>query len=176
MRFEDILFSRCSVRSYTGEKPTEKEMNALLRAARSAPVGHREYDRYVITVIEDPALLKEIEEAHAGCTGKPDAHPFYGAPSLIVFSAKLAGGNLDNRYYSSAACMAEHTHLQACALGLGSCLIWGAIRSLNTVPELMKKLALPEGFTPVCSVCVGKTDKTFSIRDVPEDRIRTVRL
>lgn len=176
MLFEDVLFSRRSVRSYTGEKPTEEELNALLLAAQSAPVGCREYDRYRITVTEDPGLLGEIESAHAACTGKPGARPFYGAPTVILFSAKLPGGALDNRYYSSAACMAEHVHLQARALGLGSCLIWGAVRSLNTVPELVKKLGLPEGFTPVCSVCVGKTEETFDRRDIPEDRIEVTRL
>lgn len=171
MNFEDVLYSRRSVRSYTGEKPSKEEIRKLLLAAQSAPIGCREYERYRITVIEDPALLGELENAHAECIQKPCMHALYSAPVLIVFSAQLSGGVLDNRYYSSAACMAEHVHLQASALGLGSCLLWGVIRSANTRPEIVEKLGLPEGFTPVCSVAVGKTEKSFPIREVPENRI-----
>lgn len=176
MRFEEVLFSRCSVRSYTGEKPTPEAMRTLLLAAQSAPIGCREYDCYRITVIENADLLADLEAVHADCVHAPGAHPLYGAPVLFLFSAKLPGGALDNRYYSSAACMAEQVHLQACALGLGSCLIWNIVRSLNTAPALLARLDLPEGFTPVCSVAVGKTDTAFAPRRECESRVPVNRL
>ena len=174
MEFEKVLYARRSVRSYTGEKPAPEQMSALLRAAWSAPIGCAEYDRYRIHVVEDPAFLKEIESAHGELTNLPGKAHLFGAPVLIILSTVLPGGELDNRYYSSAACMAENITLQATALGLGSCLVWGAIRSMNKCPALLKKLGLPEGFVPVCSVCVGKTDAVLGERTVPENRIETV--
>ena len=44
--------------------------------------------------------------------------------------------------------------------------------ALNTKPELLRELDLPEGYTPCCAVAPGKTDEVYSLREIPEDRIR----
>ena len=173
MEFEQALYSRYSVRSYTGEKPDKEALRAILHAGQGAPIACREFDHYIITVIEDPALLDEMEKVHNEEKNTPRAHPLFGAPVLILVSAKLPGTSIDSRYHYSAGCILENMTLQATALGLGSCLIGGVIRSMNKKPALVKKLGLPEGFVPLCSVIVGKTDLPFPVRDIPEDNMAT---
>lgn len=51
-------------------------------------------------------------------------------------------------------------------------VFWGAVAALNTKPELLRELDLPEGYTPCCAVAPGKTDEVYSLREIPEDRIR----
>ena len=63
--------------------------------------------------------------------------------------------------------------LAAVELGLGSCLIWGAVRVLNTRPDLLAELPIPEGMKPCCGVIVGKTDVEYTLREVAENRIKT---
>ena len=88
MDFIDSLFSRKSIRSYTGECVSEKDLNTILLAGNAAPVGKGRYDALHITVISDPSLLEEIAKLTAEYLGKPDMHPLYGAPHLIVVSIK----------------------------------------------------------------------------------------
>ena len=65
----------------------------------------------------------------------------------------------------------QELDLLATDLGIGSCNIWGAIAALNTKPELVAKLGLPEGHVPCCAVTLGDTDDTFAEREIPADRI-----
>ncbi|MFR5702448.1 MAG: nitroreductase family protein [Eubacterium ramulus] len=98
---------------------------------------------------------------------------FYNAPCLVVISThRLQIRQWHNVPYSNAAAMmAEHMCLLATDLGIGSCNIWGAIAALNTKPELVAKLGLPEGHVPCCAVTLGDTDDTFAEREIPADRI-----
>lgn len=164
MELQKALFCRKSVRTYTGERLTEEELDYVLRAAVAAPVGCGEYEKYHITVIEDPAFLRDWEAAVSAENGR-ESHPFYGAPTLVLLSAVLPGESmLDNRYYSSAACMTENMSLAATELGVGCCLVWGAVRTMNRCPEILRRAKLPEGFTPVCSVILGRTKAVYGER------------
>ena len=49
----DNLFSRRSIRKYNGESITDSELQLILKAAYSAPVGRALFDTLNITVITD---------------------------------------------------------------------------------------------------------------------------
>ncbi len=171
----EAIRSRKSVRNYTGEPATDKEMSQLLTAAYAAPIGMGKYDSLSITVIKNKDLLSEIDTAAAASFGRPGMHPLYGAPTLIVVSSAITGNtSSDNVACSNAAIVVQNIALAATELGIGTCHIWGAMAAVRTSPELTAKLNVPEGYSPLCGITVGKTDETYTLREIPENRINTV--
>lgn len=167
------LYSRKSVRSYTGEQLTEGQVKELLKAAYASPVGRARYDTLSLTVIQDKAFLDALDKATAVANGDENSHPLYGAPTLILVSSVIGEKPQDNVNYSNAAIIVQNMSLAAVELGLGTCHIWGAIRVLNKSPELLEKLDLPDGMVPCCGLIVGKSSESYEIRPVKEDRIQT---
>lgn len=167
MDFFQTLYSRKTVRSYTGESITEAELSEILKAAYAAPIGRRRYDTLHLTVITNPTFLAAWEKQAGMEMGKEDAHPFYGAPTVVLISSVVDGGEYSNVNYSNAAIIAQNMALAACELGVGACHIWGAVRTLNNCPALLEQLPIPAGMEPVCSVALGKTEETYSLREIP---------
>lgn len=168
------IFSRKSVRTYTGEQITEEQLNTILKAANAAPVGMGQYEGVHLTVITNADLLNEIDTAGAAMFGKPDIHPLYNAPMLILISAKMPPDKaMENVTYSNTAIIAQNMVLAATELGVGVCHIWGATMATINAPHILEKFNLPEGFTPCCAVTLGKTDYTYEEREIPMDRIVT---
>lgn len=172
----EAIFSRRSIRSYTGEKITEDELQQILKAAYAAPVGMGDYASLRLTVATDPALLEKIDKAAAELFGQPDIHPLYGAPTLIIISTKVPNEGSGNLPYSNAAIITQNMALAATELGVGVCHIWGAMMAVRANPELAAELKLPEGHVPCCAVCLGRTDETYTLREIPTERIETAYL
>ena len=168
MEFFQTLYSRKTVRSYNGDPITPAELSEILKAAYAAPIGRRRYDTLHLTVITNPAFLTEWERQVGMETGKEDAHPFYGAPTVVLISSVVDEDPYGNVNYSNAASIAQNMALAACNLGVGACHIWGAVRTLNNCPDLLCRLPIPEGMKPVCSVALGHTDEVYTLREIPE--------
>ena len=157
----DTLYARKSVRQYTGEPITDSELAEILKSANAAPVGRARYDYLHLTVITDEDYIARWESACGG-------HPFYGAPTVILVSSEMDGTpEQDNVRYSNAAIVVQNMAIAATALGIGSCHIWGAVRTLNVTPELLTELDLPEGKVPLCAMILGKTDEEYDVRTIP---------
>ncbi len=167
----EAIAKRKSIRSYTGEKADKTDLDAILRAANEAPVGMGKYENVHLTLIEDEDLLAELDSACAQMFGRPDWHPLYGAPTLILVSSTSDGDELSNVEYSNAAIIVHSMVLAAVDLGVGACHIWGAIRAVSGNPDIVAKFHLPEGFTPCCAVALGKTDEKYEERESPDGRI-----
>lgn len=88
--------------------------------------------------------------------GKPDMHPLYSAPILILVSMKTQSKMMENVAYSNAAIFAHNMALETTELGLGTCYIWGVVAALATSPDIMSELGLPEDFIPCCGIVLGK--------------------
>lgn len=168
MDIQNVFERRRSIRSFTGEPITEEQRKRLLHAANASPVGLGKYDSVHLTVIRNKKLLAEIEKNTASLFQVERAF-LYGAPELILVSTASA----DNVGYSNAAIIAHDMALAAVDEGVGVCHIWGCVVALASNPELVRKLGIPEGFTPACAVAVGQTAETYTARDIPEDRIQT---
>ncbi|MGI6259033.1 MAG: nitroreductase family protein [Anaerolineaceae bacterium] len=170
----DTLFSRKSVRSYTGEQITDKDLELILKSAYAAPIGMGRYADMHLTVIQNPELLDRIDRAGAEMFGNPNMHPLYGVPTFILVSSKRpdpAKKMMVNLALSNAAIVVHNMVLAATELGLGACYLWGATDALSMQADLLAELDLPEDFIPCCAVGIGKTDETYSIREIPHNRI-----
>ena len=174
MHAMECLFSRRSIRSYTGEMPSDEELSLILKSIYAAPVGMGRYDSLHVTLVKNPDYLARLEAAAGVQLGKENYHPLYGALVLLIFSSIFPGIPTDNSSYSNCAILSQNAALAATSLGLGACHIWGAIRALNKEPQLLAELSLPEGFAPCCALALGKTQETYTQRDVPDSRIMTV--
>ena len=169
MTVQEAINARKSIRKYTGEPVSEEELKALLKAAQEAPVGMGKYETLKLTVITDKALLDEIDQNAARFFGNPSIHPLYGAPTLIVVSSSAQ----DNIGSANVAMIVHNMALEAVELGVGQVDIYGATFALTQNAELLAKLNLPEGFVPLGSIAVGKTEEAYAARDIDLNRIET---
>lgn len=172
MDFFDTIYRRRSIRTYTGEAPTDVQVDEILKAGRAAPIGNGRYEDMHLTVIRDPKIIEAIETYDSELAGF-EKHPFFGAPVVIVVSLKPQGEAPLNVEYSSAAIVAHNMSLAATAMDLGTCLVWGVIGRVAKNEEIVASFELPDGFVPTCSISLGVTDEVFSPREVPDDKIST---
>lgn len=171
MNTYETICSRKSIRSYTGENITPEELQKILKAANASPVGMGQYENLHLTIVTNLELLQKIDQAGAAMFGKPDMHPLYGAPLLILISSRTPAKMMENVTFSNAAIIAHNMVLEATELGIGTCYIWGAIAAIATSKDIVNELNIPEDFLPCCAIALGKTDYKYELRDIPSDRI-----
>ncbi len=170
MNTTEAIFSRKSIRSYTGENITDAELKAILKAGMAAPVGMKQYDTVHITVISNGDILKKIECETAKLMGKPEMKCFYGAPMYVLVSAKV-NSMMPTVAHSNAAMNVQNMLLAATELGVGACCVWGPVIALSQLSEIMKELQIPQGFVPSAGIILGKTDEEYNLGEIPDDRI-----
>ena len=154
MEMMKAISMRKSTRSYKTEQISDESLNTILNAGCAAPVGMNAYNTVHITVIQNPELLNKITEATANVYSNPKMKPFYGAPTLIIVSS-TTNDKAPTIGVANAACIIENMTLAATDLGLGSVYLMSFLPSFPANNELLKELALPEGFTPVSGIAVG---------------------
>jgi len=168
------ICSRRTTRNYNGKAASDEQLATILKAAQAAPVGGGKFENVHIIVIRNQEFLREWEKEAGEQIGKPDIHPLYGAPTLILICGKLDGSPMDNAVYSNGAGIVENMTLAAVDQGLGATHIWGIVNALNAAPKLKAKLNIPEGFTPTCGMALGCIDEPYEEREIPKDKISTV--
>lgn len=162
MELKEALNARKSIRSYDGEQITKEQLDHILTAAYEAPIGMGKYDSIHLTLITNMDLLDEIDQNAAKFFGNPSMHPLYGAPMLIVVSSKDEG----NVASANVGIILQNMSLAAVDEGVGHCDIYGATAALVQNKELLAKLNLPEGFTPLGSIVLGRSSELYWKRDV----------
>ncbi|MDR2394251.1 MAG: nitroreductase family protein [Treponema sp.] len=77
------LNNRRSIRAYKPEQIKDEELNAILEAGTWAASGAGAQSA-VILVVQDKALISQIEALNARVLNNPEAKPFYGAPTVLA--------------------------------------------------------------------------------------------
>lgn len=152
----ETIYGRASCRAFTDQPVSEEESEALLRAAISAPTAMNRQPLRIIRVT-DKEDLSLLESLNARVLGKPEAHPFYGAPAVILITAD--GSDPAAVQDGSLAAMA--VLLAASSLSLGACWIHRAPEEL-AFPEasaLRAKWGLTEGMIGIANIIVGHPAK-----------------
>ena len=148
----NCLETRRSCRAYRQEQVPEEALQEILSAGLYAPSGMGRQSVKLL-VVQDPAAIAALERLNGGVLGSPDAHPFYGAPTVCVVLAdaaaftavedgSLALGNLMNAAHS---------------LGIASCWIHRAREEFDS-PEgkaLLKKWGVDERYIGVGHCILG---------------------
>jgi len=162
MELMECINGRRSIRSYL-DKPVEKEkIEGILNAGIQAPsaMNGQPWKFTVITDRKKIGGLSDKTKKNLDALGmglrvaemmkiKEDII-FYGAPLLIVISAKK-----DDKWQKiDCGLAAQNMFLAAYGMGLGSCYI-GFACSLNNDPEALKDLGVPKGCEIVAPLIFG---------------------
>lgn len=177
MELFEAIVSRQSVREFTGEAASADELNAVLEAALHAPRTFINKGVH-ISVISDKALLAELDACGVKKFGKQlgVSSAIYGAPTLVLLSGKLAteqiegwdvGAEVFNRnLYWSMGSLVQNMHLAAVSMGLGACPINTVVVGLFDDSKLARRAGVPDGFSPLCSIAIGKTAHEYKPREI----------
>ena len=110
--------ARRSCRSFAPRQITREELDAVTRAGTWAPSGMGKQAAKIV-VVQDPASIGQLERLNAEAFGRPGAHPFYGAPTVVVVFADKTVPT----YVQDGSLVLGTMLLAASSVGLGSCWI-----------------------------------------------------
>jgi len=149
------LKERRSIRAYRPEMVREADLEAILEAGLWAPSGMN-LQSPVMVVVQDKAVLAELEKANSALMGGANPTPFYGAPMAILV---LADGESLNCMKDGALVMGNIMNAAA-SLGVGTCWINRATEyfDLPEGKELLKAWNLPETMRGVAFCIMGYPD------------------
>lgn len=147
MELMDLLQSRRAFREYDDQPLTSEELQPILLAAETSPVGLGKYRNHRLTVIQDPKVLKQIQN-------------IYQAPTLIVVSSPDPG----QLEFIDAGIIVHNMELAAENEGLAANYNMACLASLP-------KTVIPTGMTPCFAITLGHTKEKLTPRDLDIKRI-----
>ena len=157
MKYEalEVLKNRRAIRAYKPEQITDEALNAVLEAGTYAPTGGGTQGVKIVAV-QSPENVAAVDALNAKVLDNPKAHPYYGAPTIIlVFETEAS---FTHELDGAAVC--TNMLNAAYAVGLGSCWIHRC-KQMFELPEgkaLLKQWGLPETLTGVASIALGYAD------------------
>lgn len=160
MEFLTTIATRKSTRKYKPTQISAKELDTILLAGSVAPVGSHEYGNYHFTVVQNGELIEKINIATSNALSNLEEmkikipNPTYGAPTLVVVSAKIEPKFLGSEL-ANVACLIENMLLAATDLGIGSVYLMAPVLGFKADPQLVNDLQLPEDFEPMSVVALG---------------------
>ena len=163
----DAINARHSTRGFSDRQISDADLEAILFAGGQAAVGGADFKSLKLYAVQDPALLRDIDEASA--KRHPGTHPLYGAPTLVVLASKES--ILPSIEFTNAGCIIQNMMVAATDLGVDSIYLWMSMYGINDDPELVKRLGFPEGFTCVGTMALGYAAKEFKKIRADEQRI-----
>lgn len=140
-----MIFTRRSIRKYTADLVSEKDVKMMLKAAMPAPsASNRKPWHYI--VVTDRAILDNLARAHP-----------YGKMLLEALLCIVVCGdkNISSRcWVQDCSAATENLLLAATALGLGA--VWlGVHPQEERVNPIRKVLNIPENIIPLNLISIG---------------------
>ncbi|MDO5088327.1 MAG: nitroreductase family protein [Leptotrichiaceae bacterium] len=135
-----ILKERRSVKKYKDIKIEKILLDEILEAGKFAANGRGAQSGCMI-VTQNSELVKKLEKLNAEILGRPDAEPFYGAPTVIAVFAD----STRHTYIEDGSLILGNLMITAHSLGVDSCWIHRAREVFET--EEGKKLASEWGLS-----------------------------
>lgn len=157
----EVIKARTSIRSFTGEKLSEEQLNTLLAAAMAAPTAANEQPWRFIVITDDEVKAGLYSgEVHKKMVVSAGAVIIVCGETTRLRKPKDADENAEpvpvpNPYwYEDCSAATENLLLAATAMDLGA--VWLSCypieRSVNRIREY---LGIPESVTPLAIVPVG---------------------
>lgn len=154
------LKTRRSIRKYTAETVTDKQINEILECARNAPSAHN-CQSWEFIVVKDEKKKTQLSQVHQWAGFVKDA------PVVIVTCHNKNRDTFTppstNRFTPAVA--VENILLAAHALGLGACWVYVKDDKEPNIEENVKKiLDLPENLEVICQVPIGHPNEKPHIK------------
>lgn len=112
------LQERRSCRSFLPKQVDEETLDAILTAGTYAASGRGRQSAKIV-VLQKPEDIAALERMNAAVLGTPDAHPFFGAPTVCVVLADAEAGTA----VEDGALVIGNLMTAAWSLGVGSCWV-----------------------------------------------------
>ena len=140
MDFITIAKTRCSIRSYTGQKVEPEKLEKILEAAHVAPTAANLQPVHLIVVESEEGLAKLGKAAN-----------IYGAPLAVIVCAD------HNKAWVRPFDQKQTGDIQATELGLGS--VWVCCFKPDV---LCQEFDLPANLEPVNILAIGYAGESFA--------------
>lgn len=112
------LQERRSCRSFQDRQLDEKVLREILTAGTYAASGRGKQSARIV-VLQKPEEIAELERMNAAVLGTPNAHPFFGAPTVCVV---LADASVSTAVEDGALVLGN-LMTAAWSLGVGTCWV-----------------------------------------------------
>lgn len=160
----EAILSRKSTRAYNGEKISDADLDTIIKAACASPVAMAQYEALHITVVQNEERIKEINELTAQMLFEKTGikkNTDFGAKTMILVS--ITPSVLSHEMECvNAGIVVENMVLAATDMGIDSVILGGAPAIISQNDDIMKKLGIPEGFSPVLGAVFG-----YALEDAP---------
>lgn len=162
----DLLCSHRSIRSFTDQKVSTEQRDAIIAAAQSASTSSFLQCSSIVRVT-DPALRDELVTLTGGQTWVADAAEFwvfcadFNRHLQICPDAQLGRAEQLLLGCVDTALMAQNAMVAAESLGLGGVFI-GGIR--NNIAQVTELLGLPKFVLPLFGFCLGYPESVPDVK------------
>lgn len=162
MEILEAIYTRRSIRKYSGKKVTEEEIQTLLKAAMYAPSANNQQPWHFM-VIDDPEIMDQIVQIHPYAKMLSDA-------SVAILICGDENMELSKGYWA-VDCSAATQNLLLAAHGIGLGAVWLGVHPREERKSGIRKLfMLPDHIQPFALVSVGNPgeDKVHPERFKPD--------
>ncbi|MFI3288160.1 MAG: nitroreductase family protein [Rikenellaceae bacterium] len=155
------IMTRSSVRAYTSQKPSEGQIDTILRAAFAAPTGMNRQP-WAFVVVDDRALLDTMAGFLPGAPMLEESQVAIVVCGDLLLAPKDVAGH--NYWEQDCSAATENLLLATHALGLGA--VWtGVFPSPEKVAFVQSVLQMPENLIPLAVMPIGYPDEPQKIKD-----------
>ncbi|EDR27569.1 NADPH nitroreductase, putative [Entamoeba dispar SAW760] len=143
----DLFYDRRSVRSYTGEKISEEDINKIIRAGFYAPTAVNKQETEFI-IIREKSVLENITKVH------PYSSMLKSCSHAIAVCANLKKAYTPEYWVCDASAATENILLATHMLGYGA--VWlGVYPEKDRMESIKKLLQLPEQVEVLSIISIG---------------------
>lgn len=144
----DAIFTRRSIRKYSGEPVLEKDIDAILKAGLHAPSAHNKQP-WDFIIVKDKNKFESIAKVHTYAKMLPHAGV------CVVVCGDKNKQPMTGFLIEDCSAAIENMLLAAHGLGLGA--VWCGLYPVTHLTKGMKKIfELPEYIIPVGMVVIGQ--------------------
>ena len=153
----EAIFTRRSIRKFTGDPVTDQELETVLRAGFHAPSAHN-YKPWEFIVIRDKSTFERIASFH------PYAKMLPQAEVAIIICGDVKKQEMTGFLVEDCAAATENMLLAAHGTGLGA--VWCGLYPVEELTTGMKEVCkLPEEMIPVGMVVLGHKGEEKKVYD-----------
>lgn len=158
----ETIFTRRSIRKFTGEPIGDEDLKTILKAGFQAPSAHN-YEPREYIVVRDKKIIEKITKFHKYSKMLPKA-----GCGIIVCGDKDKQPEIG---FLVEDCSASMQNMLLAAHGIGLGAVWCGLYSVTKLTEAMADvLELPEHVIPIGMIVVGIKDESKEPIDRYDER------
>ena len=160
----EAIFTRRSIRKFTGEPISDQDMEMVIRAGFQAPSAHN-YQPWEFIILRDKSNMERIAKVHTYAKMLPNAE------AGIIVCGDMNKQTMTGFLIEDCSAAIQNILLAAHGIGLGA--VWcGLYPVTHLTHEVAKVCSLPEHIVPVGLVVIGHKGEERK----KEDRFNSAKL